>query len=161
MLHQTLKAKFKLEPAEIDLIQQRINMAPNLHKEQLIRDFIQFLERLDFPPIQSEQECHLSHTDATIRAPKTHEIVCENTYVRILECTVLPNVSVPFHSHGWDGIMITFQGSHFRVDDGRGPVDEVWEPVVEFIDGTSETISYQNIGKTAFIALLFEIKSDK
>jgi len=53
--------------------------------------------------------------DAVQAAPKSHEVIFENAFVRVLEVSVSPNTTVPMHHHRWPSLLVSWD------TDGRSP----------------------------------------
>jgi len=66
--------------------------------------------------------------DAVQAAPKSHKVIFENAFVRVLEVSVLPNTTVPMHHHRWPSFFITWdtggKTSHLRFHKPDGSVQD-------------------------------------
>lgn len=65
--------------------------------------------------------------DAVVAAPKSHKIVFENAFVRVLEVTVPPaGMTEPMHHHRWPGFFLSWDTGgatpHVRYHRGNGTV---------------------------------------
>ena len=62
--------------------------------------------------------------DAVQAAPKSHRVVFENAFVRVLEVSVSPGMTVPMHHHRWPSLVLTWDTGgktphiHYRRQDG-------------------------------------------
>ncbi|NGX60309.1 MAG: hypothetical protein KR126chlam3_01480 [Chlamydiae bacterium] len=155
-IHKCLTEVYHLDPQSIQTITQKLSPIEN---SSIIDDFIDLSKNLSFDPDKTPKIAPLGNDDAVLKAPEWHHIVLENPYIRILEITVKPGEKVPFHTHQWDSITISIQGSKFQIDDTMGNVQiEDWEEVAEFLEKTIDPLSYTNLGDQEFKALSFEIK---
>ena len=124
--------------------------------EKITQDLLSLLKGIKFAPQQ--QSSSLARTDAVLQAPNTHLIVFESEGIRLLEVLVDPGEEVPFHSHQWDSLMVTIQGSRFKINDGKTICEEDWLLMAEKLEGSLQPLSYQNIGTDVFHAFAFELK---
>ena len=46
--------------------------------------------------------------DAVQAAPKSHKVVFENAFVRVLEVSVSPGTTVPMHHHRWPSLLLSW-----------------------------------------------------
>ncbi|HVR23511.1 MAG TPA: hypothetical protein VMU26_09320 [Candidatus Polarisedimenticolia bacterium] len=53
--------------------------------------------------------------DAVQAAPKSHKVIFENAFVRVLEVSVSPNTTVPMHHHRWPSLLVNWDAG------GRSP----------------------------------------
>ena len=57
-------------------------------------------------------------------APKSHRVIFENAFVRVLEVTVSPGTTVPMHHHRWPSLLLSWDTGgktphiHYRRQDG-------------------------------------------
>ncbi|HSX38224.1 MAG TPA: hypothetical protein VLE95_05275 [Chlamydiales bacterium] len=109
-------------------------------------------------PISQQIIRDIGENDAVIAAPEAHRIIYENESIRILESLLMPGQIVPFHTHQWDSVILTIQGSKFTCNDGNTIIEEDWPPMAEKVQGSFQAHSYQNVGTTEFRALVFEFK---
>jgi len=62
--------------------------------------------------------------DAVQAAPKSHRVIFENAFVRVLEVTVSPGTTVPMHHHRWPSLLLSWDTGgktphiHYRRRDG-------------------------------------------
>jgi predicted metal-dependent enzyme (double-stranded beta helix superfamily) len=62
--------------------------------------------------------------DAVQAAPKSHRVIFENAFVRVLEVTVSPGTTVPMHHHRWPSLLLSWDTGgktphiHYRRQDG-------------------------------------------
>ncbi|HLX83422.1 MAG TPA: hypothetical protein VKR59_05970 [Terriglobales bacterium] len=62
--------------------------------------------------------------DAVQAAPKSHRVVFENAFVRVLEVSVSPGTTVPMHHHRWPSLLLSWDTGgksphiHYRRPDG-------------------------------------------
>ena len=62
--------------------------------------------------------------DAVQAAPKSHGVVFENAFVRVLEVNVLSGTTVPMHHHRWPSLLLSWDTGgktphiHYRRQDG-------------------------------------------
>ena len=74
--------------------------------------------------------------DAVLAAPKSHKVIFENAFVRVLEVSVSPGTTVPMHHHRWPSLVLTWDTGgktphiHYHRQDGS----------VRDIPSTSEAI---------------------
>jgi hypothetical protein len=51
--------------------------------------------------------------DAVQAAPNSHKVIFENAFVRVIEVTLAPGTTEPFHHHRWPGFFISYEtGGH-------------------------------------------------
>jgi len=157
-LKSTLTQIYKLDEAACALIADKLSVM----EASPIEAFIRASTTLSLTPVSQQCNATVYPLDALLTAPKTHLLLFENDYVRILEARIEPGESVPIHTHQWDSIYCIIQGSHFRgVDRSGNVIEEVWNAGVEQWKGdTPDSIlyAYTNIGPQTFLALAFEIK---
>jgi len=60
--------------------------------------------------------------DALIAAPKQHQLVLENTKVRVLDTKIAPSETTPIHTHQWPAAHYVLSWSDFVRRDGEGNV---------------------------------------
>ncbi len=155
-IHECLTEVYHLDPQSIQTITQKLSPIEN---SSIIDDFIDLSKNLDFDLKRIPEIAPPGKDDAVLKASEWHKIVLENPYIRILEITVKPGGKVPFHTHQWDSITLSIQGSKFQIDDTKGNVlVEDWEEVAEFLEKYTDPLSYTNLGDQEFKALSFEIK---
>lgn len=63
--------------------------------------------------------------DARVVAPKSHKILYENGYVRVIEVTIKPGAKEPPHTHKWPSIMIVDSPTDLRYHDEDNKVVEI------------------------------------
>jgi predicted metal-dependent enzyme (double-stranded beta helix superfamily) len=62
--------------------------------------------------------------DAVQAAPKSHKVIFENAFIRVLEVSVSPGTSVPMHHHRWPSLLLSWDTGgktphiHYRRQDG-------------------------------------------
>ena len=62
--------------------------------------------------------------DAVQAAPKSHKLIFETAFVRVLEVSVLPGTTVPMHHHRWPSLLLSWDTGgktphiHYRRPDG-------------------------------------------
>jgi hypothetical protein len=62
--------------------------------------------------------------DAVQAAPKSHTVIFENAFVRVLEVKVSPGTTVPMHHHRWPSLLLSWDAGgktphiHYRRQDG-------------------------------------------
>lgn len=62
--------------------------------------------------------------DAVQAAPKTHRVIFENAFIRVLEVSVSPGTTVPMHHHRWPSLVLTWDTGgktphiHYRRQNG-------------------------------------------
>jgi len=62
--------------------------------------------------------------DAVQAASKSHKVIFENTFVRVLEVSVSPGTTVPMHHHRWLSLLLSWDTGgktphiHYRRQDG-------------------------------------------
>lgn len=151
--------KLPIESEEFDLVSREVFRLIELVPNCLCNNFIALLDQMSQTFI-SQQIIHIAgENDATIAAPEAHRIIYENEYIRILESSLMPGQIVPFHTHQWDNLILTIQGSKFICNDGITLKEEEWFPSAEIVEGSCHAHSYQNIGTSVFLAVVFEFKS--
>jgi len=67
--------------------------------------------------------------DAVVAAPKSHKVVFENAFVRVLEVTIpAPGTTEPMHHHRWPGFFLSWDtggaSPHVRYHRGDGTVSD-------------------------------------
>lgn len=151
-LGQCLEQVYMLDPTVSQQIMQKLEPIKEL---SIIQDFISLSKQINF----SKQTTCLNKFDAILAAPDEHKLLFENDQLRILESFVPVGITVPFHTHQWDCIMIIIQGSCFRVETSSGEIkEEIWGTLVDRFPGSLESDIYTNIGPEEFLAIAFEIK---
>ena len=67
--------------------------------------------------------------DAVQAAPKTHRVVFENAFVRVLEVSVSPSTTVPMHHHRWPSLLLSWdtggKSPHVRYRRADGSVRDI------------------------------------
>jgi len=103
--------------------------------------------------------------DAVAIAPKSHEILLENEYARVLRVLIKPGEKEPFHTHKWKSIMHVQQPARIRYyNDKNEIVYESPEVQLNPIPRTptwmerEEMHAVENIDTIEFIAYRTEIK---
>lgn len=155
-LEDCLATTYLLDDSQIANILKHLS---DLKDAALIEAFISLSNNLTFIPFDQQQLRSLPPDDAVLAAPASHRILFENEFFRILDVSVQPGETDPFHKHQWSSIIIITQGSRFRVEDSLGKIrEEEWGPMVEKFPGDKTSTSYTNIGSKEFKAIAFEIK---
>ncbi len=127
--------------------------------EPLIERFLLLSKTVRLVPPQEQKQRDLGEWDAVLKAPRSHRILFENDTLRVLDASVDPGETAPFHTHQWDSIMVILQGSRFKIEDQNGNLSVgEWGPSVERFEGSLNLESYTNIGEHPFRAIAFEIK---
>lgn len=156
---RTLKAIYEVEDSSIERISEKLSLF--LREEEnflLLKTFNETSYKL-LSDCKNLNRAPLSLDDAVIKAPDTHEILFENSKFRILYAKVLPDQTVPFHTHQYDSLFLTLEKSTLQEEDMSGHIEvENCEPMIEYFKGSFEPYSYKNIGCSNFEALVFEIK---
>ncbi len=157
-LESTLTQIYQLDEAASALISEMLSSAATA----LIEAFITQSALVRLTPPAEQSEVTLNPLDALLSAPKTHRLLFENAYVRVLESRIEPGESVPLHTHQWDSIYVILQGSRFIGIDQMGhAIEEEWEAGIErFAGDTPESTlyAYTNVGAQPFHSIAFEIK---
>jgi hypothetical protein len=157
-LKSTLTQVYQLDEASCALISDKFSAAP----VSLIEAFIAQSALVCLIPTTEQGEMSLNPLDALLSAPKTHRLLFENAYVRILESRIEPGQHVPLHTHQWDTIYVILQGSRLiGIDPAGHSIEEELKPGVERFDGdTSDSTlyAYTNIGTKPYHSIAFEIK---
>ena len=67
--------------------------------------------------------------DAVQAAPKSHRVVFENAFVRVLEVSVSPGTTVPMHHHRWPSLLLSWdtggKSPHVRYRRADGSVRDI------------------------------------
>jgi predicted metal-dependent enzyme (double-stranded beta helix superfamily) len=67
--------------------------------------------------------------DAVQAAPKSHRVVFENAFVRVLEVSVSPGATVPMHHHRWPSLLLSWDTGgktpHVRYRRADGSVRDI------------------------------------
>jgi hypothetical protein len=67
--------------------------------------------------------------DAVQAAPKSHKVIFENAFVRVLEVSVSPNTTVPMHHHRWASLLVSWdtggRSPHVRYHSEDGSVKDI------------------------------------
>jgi hypothetical protein len=67
--------------------------------------------------------------DAVQAAPKSHKVIFENAFVRVLEVSVSPNTTVPMHHHRWPSLLVSWdtggRSPHVRYHRADGTVKDI------------------------------------
>ncbi len=78
--------------------------------------------------------------DAVQAAPKSHKVIFENAFVRVLEVSVSPNTTVPMHHHRWPSLMVSWdtggRSPHVRYHRADGTVTDIPSTEVPIHPGT-------------------------
>ena len=78
--------------------------------------------------------------DAVRAAPKSHKVIFENAFVRVLEVSVSPNTTVPMHHHRWSSLLVSWdtggRSPHVRYHRADGTVKDVPSTEVPIHSGT-------------------------
>lgn len=97
--------------------------------------------------------------DAWLKAPESHDVIFENSVLRIFYISIKAGEEVPLHTHQWENITIVIQGSLFASLDQEGNLSIQDCPIlVEQCEKNLEPHSYINMGSHEFIAISFEFK---
>ncbi len=157
-LNQFLSHDLKLENDELDIAAKKLVPFFETIPSPLMDDFILLAQEVTLTPLFKQNFALIGENDATIAAAEGHRLIYENEFLRIVESRLKPGQLVPFHTHQWDSIILTLQGSKFRCDDGTNVTLEEWTSMAGKVEGSFHAYSYQNIGPTEFQALVFEFK---
>jgi hypothetical protein len=80
-------------------------------------------------PLYPDQAAFADGYDAVEAAPKSHRVLFENAFVRVLEVDVEPGMTVRWHHHRWPSLMVDWdQGGphgHFRYRGADGTVKDI------------------------------------
>jgi|SRR5579862_574613 len=157
-LKSILTQVYQLDEAACALISDKFSSAP----ASLIEAFIAQSALVCLIPSTEQSKMILNPLDALLSAPKTHRLLFENAYVRILESHIGPGENVPIHTHQWDTIYVILQGSRLiGIDpEGRAIEEESKAGVERFEGDTSDSTlyAYTNIGTKPYCSIAFEIK---
>ena len=67
--------------------------------------------------------------DAVQAAPKSHRVVFENAFVRVLEVSVVAGETVPMHHHRWPSLLVSWdtggKSPHVRYHAADGTVKDI------------------------------------
>jgi hypothetical protein len=67
--------------------------------------------------------------DAVQAAPKSHRVIFENAFVRVLEVSVSPGTTVPMHHHRWPSLLLRWDTGgatpHVRYRRADGSVQDI------------------------------------
>jgi len=67
--------------------------------------------------------------DAVQAAPKSHRVLFENAFVRVLEVSVVAGQTVPMHHHRWPSLVVSWDtggnSPHVRYHAGDGTVKDI------------------------------------
>jgi hypothetical protein len=92
--------------------------------------FVYAQEKSDFP----------DGYDAVQTAPKSHKVIFENAFVRVLEVSVSSNTTVPMHHHRWPSLLVSWdtggKSPHVRYHRGDGAVKDIPSAEVPIHPGT-------------------------
>ncbi len=76
--------------------------------------------------------------DAVQAAPRSHLVLFENSFVRVLQVAVEPGMTVPWHHHRWPSLNVSWDTGghtgHFRYHNADGTVRDIPSkdsPIVE------------------------------
>ncbi len=155
---QFLSGTCQLNNSDVIRISQKLAPYFETILDSQMDDFLLLTQEVRLTPITRRSHSKMSENDARITAAETHRLIFENESLRILESRVKPGQVVPFHTHQWDSLILTLQGSEFQVNDGGDVKTENWMPTAEKSEGSSCLYSYRNIGNAEFRALIFEFK---
>ena len=105
--------------------------------------------------------------DAMTAAPGFHEVLFEDSRVRVLHGRVPPGETVPVHTHRWGGILYVLGSSDFvrRDPDGKVLADTRISRTTP-VEGTATWAgpltphSFENVGETEFRTLTVEVKGE-
>jgi hypothetical protein len=157
-LKSTLTEVYQLDEVGSTLISEKLSLAP----ASLIEAFILQSALIRLTPAIEQTAMAVNSLDALLSAPKTHRLLFENAYVRILESRIEPGESVPLHTHLWDSISVILQGSRFvGIDHEGNMIEEKLEVGIERLKGdTSDSTlyTYTNVGPDSYHSIAFEIK---
>ncbi len=130
---------------------------PNL--QETIEEFIDKSALLNLQLNEEFSTEPLKPDDAVLQAPQWHEILFENSFVRILWASSKPGDREPPHTHQWKSLLLIIQGSNFVIDTDKGVELDFWPMGVYELDPDKHPYAYTNLGPSDFISLRFEIKS--
>ena len=78
--------------------------------------------------------------DAVEAAPKSHQVIFENAFVRVLEVSVSPNTTAPMHHHHWPSLLVSWdtggRSPHVRYHRADGTVKDIPSTEVPIHPGT-------------------------
>lgn len=97
-LKNTFTEVYRLDDTAAALISDKLSLAPT----SLIEAFIAQSALVCLIPTTEHSATPINPLDALLSAPKTHRLLFENAYVRILESRLEPGESVPLHTHQWE-----------------------------------------------------------
>jgi quercetin dioxygenase-like cupin family protein len=99
--------------------------------------------------------------DAPTVAPNNYKVALENERVRVLDVTVKPGETIPFHSHPDYSVYIVEGGNarFFNAPGDTGVAVEMKAGVAMWHD--AETHSVKNTGKTNVHVVVTELKEPK
>ena len=108
---------------------------------------------------------HIAQYEPVHAAGAHHHVIIDNERVRVLEVTIPPGDTVPFHLHNMPSVFITIQPASLVFHDLDGNVvkrvdrDSMGDlPMVEWREAAPEPRSVQNIDDVALRALRVEIR---
>lgn len=130
----------------------------NVEDHPILDDFIKVSTALSLRHDDSSPSILLP-SDALVAAPDWHEVLLENSYVRVLYGYSKPGDVEPFHTHQWRHLMLILTEARFKMESAAGAIEVDTFPI-GFYDLPAEDIpmAYTNVGVTDFNALIFEIK---
>ncbi|MCH9631651.1 MAG: hypothetical protein S4CHLAM37_16750 [Chlamydiia bacterium] len=154
-----LNKSYELEDATVSLIMKRCSsLLDNEEADTAVKDFISNSKELLLIHAPNKVTS-LSEHDALVAAPKTHELLYEDTENRILFINIDPGEEVTPHCHQYNGVMLLMNESKFlTIDDDGNTEEEYWDISSEILPGSKKLHSYKNIGHNTFFAILFELK---
>lgn len=130
------------------------------YQHRLIDEFIAKSHGLQIDFMPKENDVLPGPYDPVTYTPSTHQVIGENEGVRVLLLVYNPGERVYGHLHCWRSITLELQTSavaDISRDDGNVRINED-PPSVYELPPDERRQSYLNMGKTAYIALKFEIK---
>ncbi len=112
-LIDSLREDYCFDLQQSKLILKKLRPFIENHKHHIFIDRFLDLSALNFKnKFFDKIEQPLPKDDAIAKAPKNHEILCENKKVRVLGGILLAGEQEPLHRHYWPSILVTHLTQH-------------------------------------------------
>lgn len=156
-----LKNCFQIDQKSTALILNKLTpFLENSKNYPVIDEFINRSKALHIRCPAEKPEPKLPVNDPTLLAPEWHQVLFENSCIRVLWLESKPNDREPFHTHHWKSLMLIVQPAKFEIQNRDGSIEtDDWPIGVYELPAETKSSAYTNLGPTEFKALRFEIKA--
>lgn len=159
LIEEIFKGKWELNELQSEAAMDKLRLAKQRpdYDEMLTR---LFHETANLNPAPFDPTLWTDSFDALIAAPNNHQVLAENSRVRILYVTFEPGDMPNYHTHKWAGIMVHLIPSDFIIyypDKPEFFLSATADPVFTHPEG-QPLHTAKNVGNVYYQGLHFEIK---